>query len=125
MKNILVLDDNKDILESVSTRLPQYVQGCTVISASDGAQGEAILRSHAIDLVITDLSMPVMDGFMLIEHAKNRYPAVLICVMTANCSPEAINRLRSMGVGRWIEKPFKVEKLARMVAEELDLKFND
>ena len=124
MKNILVLDDNKDILEAVSTRLHKYVAGCTVLTASDGAQGEAILKCTPIDLVLTDLSMPVMNGYMLIEHAKKNYPSVPVCVMSASCSPDVINKLLSMGVGRWIEKPFKFEKLARMIADELKLKYN-
>jgi CheY-like chemotaxis protein len=125
MKNILLLDDNTDFLEALSVRLHGYLKDCNVLTASDGAQGEAILRSHAIDLVVTDLSMPVMNGYVLIEHAKKYYPSVPVCVMTASCSPKVINKLQSMGVGRSIEKPFKFEKLARMIAEELDLKFTD
>jgi CheY-like chemotaxis protein len=125
MKNILVLDDNKEILEAVSARLSTYLNDCTVLTAADGAEGEKILKSTPIDLVITDLSMPVVSGYMLIEYAKKNYPQVPVCVMTANCSPEVIARIRAMGVGRWIEKPFKFEKLVSMIAEELNVKYND
>lgn len=125
MKNILVLDDNKEILEAVARRLEKYVEGCTVLCAPDGAQGEAILRSRPIDLILTDLSMPVMNGYSLIEFARKNYPSVPVCVMTANCSPNVVTRLLSLGVGRWIEKPFKFDKLAKMIAEELHLKFSD
>ncbi len=45
--------------------------------------------------------------------------------MTADCSPRVISKLLSMGVGCWIEKPFKFEKLARMIAEELNIPFSD
>ncbi len=123
MKNILVADDNGDILEAVSTRLHDYVKGCAVFTAQDGAQGEAILKSIPVDLVLTDLSMPVMNGYLLIERAKKRYPAVPVCVMTADCSPKVISSLQAMGIGRWIAKPFKFESLARMIAEELGLPF--
>jgi two-component system chemotaxis response regulator CheY len=125
MKNILVLDDNKDILEIVSTRLDKYVKGCSVVTATDGAQGEAILRSTAVDLILTDLSMPVMNGYTLIERAKKDYPSVPVCVMTADCSTKVVSRLQSMGVGRWIQKPFKFEQLARMIAEELKLRYDN
>ncbi len=125
MKNILVVDDNMDILEAVSTLLHERVKGCAVSIATDGAQGEAIMKSTPVDLVLTDLSMPVMNGYMLIERVRKKYPAVLVCVMTADCSPRVISKLLSMGVGRWIEKPFKFEKLARMIAEELDIPFSD
>ena len=125
MKNILVLDDNQDVLEAVSMRLNKYLKGVNILTASDGSEGKAILRSKPIDMVVTDLSMPVINGYMLIEHAKKHYPAVPVCVMTANYSPEIIGKLQSLGVGRWIQKPFKFDQLARMIAEELNLTFSD
>jgi CheY-like chemotaxis protein len=76
-----------------------------------------------IDMVVTDLAMPVMSGYVLIEYAKKNFPFVPVCVMTASCSPNVVGRLLSMGVGRWIEKPFKFEKLARMIADELNLQY--
>lgn len=124
VKNILVLDDNREILEVVSSRLGRYLKGCNVLTASDGAQGENILESTPIDLVLTDLAMPNVDGFMLIEHAKKNYPHMPICAMTAHCSPQVVSRLQAIGVRRWIEKPFQFEKLASMIAEELNLKID-
>ncbi len=102
MKNILVVDDNTDILEAVST-LHERVKGCAVSIATDGAQGEAIMKSTPVDLVLTDLSMPVMNGYMLIERVRKKYPAVLVCVMTADCSPRVISKLLSMG-GRMLDR---------------------
>jgi len=121
MKNILVLDDNKDFLDAMSTRLRSCLQGCNILTASDGAHGKEILRSMHIDLVLTDLTMPLVDGYMLIEHAKKLYPSVPICAMTADCTSQVKDRLRSMGVRNWIEKPFKTEQLAHLIAQELKL----
>jgi CheY-like chemotaxis protein len=125
MKNILVLDDNRDILDALSTRLCYYLKGCNILTASDGAQGKEILKSRSIDLILTDLSMPVVNGYMLIEHVKKHYPSIPVCVMTASCSPHIIQRLQAMGVGRWIEKPFQFDKLAQMIAAELKLERQD
>lgn len=122
MKNILVLDDNKDFLDAVSARLRSCLQGCIILTASDGAQGKDILRSVPIDLVLTDLAMPNVDGYMFIEHSKKLYPSIPVCAMTANCTALVKERLLSMGVRKWIEKPFKVEKLAHLIAQELKLK---
>ncbi len=124
MKNVLVLDDNKQICEAVSSRIRKHVPGCRVLTAGDGAQGESILSNTAIDLVLTDLAMPVMNGYALIERAKKLFPNLPICVMSANCSPDVIRKLKSLGVARWIEKPFNFETIARMVAEELNLAYN-
>ncbi len=79
MKNILVVDDNTDILEAVSTLLHERVKGCAVSIATDGAQGEAIMKSTPVDLVLTDLSMPVMNGYMLIERVSKK---------KISCSPD-------------------------------------
>lgn len=124
MKNILVLDDNNDLLEAVSSRLQRHIKGCTVVTAADGTQGESILRSTPIDLIITDLAMPVMNGYVLIEHVRKNYPSVPICVITASCSLEVVKKLQQMGVVRWLQKPFRIEALARMAAEELKLQYN-
>jgi DNA-binding NtrC family response regulator len=125
MKNILVLDDNKEILEAVARRLGRFLKGCTIVTADDGAQGKEILGSMPIDLVLTDLAMPKENGFDLIEHAKKNYPRMPIFVMSANCSPQVISRLRCLGVARWFEKPFQFQVLARLIAEELNVEYND
>ena len=121
MKNILLLDDNKDFLDAIATRLRSCLQDCNILTASDGAHGKEILRSMHIDLILTDLAMPHVDGYMLIEYAKKLYPSVPICAMTADCTSQVKERLRAMGVRRWLEKPFKVEKLAHLIAQELKL----
>jgi CheY-like chemotaxis protein len=122
---ILVLDDNREILEAVKMRLSRYIRDCTVVTASDGVEGKEILRTQPVDMILTDLSMPIVNGYKLIEHVKTHYPSVPICVMTANCSPDVVRKLQAMGVGRWIEKPFKFENVARMVAEALNLAYNN
>jgi CheY-like chemotaxis protein len=125
MKNILVVDDNYDIVETISSRLYRHVKGCMVLTGANGEEGESILRSTPVDLILTDLSMPVMDGYMLIERARRDFPSVPVCVMTSDCSAGVVTRLLSLGVGRWIQKPFRLEKLAKMIAEELHLKIKD
>lgn len=125
MKNVLVLDDDKQICEAVSSRIRKHVPECRVLTAGDGAQGESILSNTAIDLVLTDLAMPVMTGYALIERAKSLFPNLPICVMTANCSPDVVRKLQALGVVWWIEKPFNLEKVARMVAEELGLEMQN
>lgn len=120
MKNILVVDDDKDILDGLFMRLQRHLRGCNILTAPDGAQGMHILASQSIDLLLTDLSMPVMNGYTLIEHTKKQHPSIPVCVMTANCSPPVVERLVTMGVGRWIQKPFQLEQLAHMILEELE-----
>jgi CheY-like chemotaxis protein len=120
MKTILVLDDNKSILDVLSTSLCKYFKDCTIATASDGNRGAVVLSSRSVDMILADLDMPVAKGYQFIEHAKKNYPAVPLCVMTGDCSPAVIERLRSMGVDAWIEKPFEFEKLAALMSETLN-----
>jgi len=121
MKNILVLDDNKHILEALSANLCRYLKNCNIMTASDGINGTAILSSTAVDLVLTDLDIPVEDGFQFIERTRKAYPGIPVCVMTGNCAPQFRERLRALGVQRHIQKPFHFDALADVIREELKL----
>ena len=121
MKNILIVDDNKDILDALSGGLCHCLKDCGILTASSGARGKDIMNSTPIDLVLTELTMPTMNGYRLIEQVRKNHPTVPVCVMTGDCSPAVIERLKTMGVGRWIKKPFQFDKLAKMISDELKL----
>src|SRR3970282_1235090 len=85
MKTILVLDDNKYILDVLALSLRTFLKDCTVLTASNGASGVALLKARKVDLILTDLDMPIMNGYVFIEHAKEIQPDVPVCVMTGDC----------------------------------------
>ena len=118
-KNILVLDDNKFILEALSGMLKRYLKDCTVLTASTSVKGAEILRSMPIDLILTDLDLRPDDGYLFIENTRSSYPGIPLCVMTGGCAPHVQERLQRLGISRYIEKPFPVEHLAAMISEEL------
>ena len=122
MKNILVLDDNKYILEALSANLCYYLGDCNIMTALNGAKGEDVLRTTPVDLILTDIDMPVEKGYEFIEHAKKNYPGVPVCVMTGDCSASVREKLGALGVTRYIEKPFQYDKLVSMITEELKLR---
>ena len=119
MKNILIIDDNKDLLDALSAALRCHLKDCGIVTAIDGAKGMDIVESVPIDLIVTDLAMPVMNGYLFIEYAKKHYPAIPVCVMTGSCSPQILTKLRSSGVGRWVEKPFPLDAILQIISEEL------
>jgi two-component system capsular synthesis sensor histidine kinase RcsC len=121
MKSILIIDDNKDLLDALSAALRCQLKDCGIVTALDGAKGMNIMESVPIDLIVTDLAMPVMNGYLFIEYAKKHYPAIPVCVMTGSCSPQILEKLRSSGVGRCIKKPFQLDELLQVISEELRL----
>jgi DNA-binding NarL/FixJ family response regulator len=90
------------------------------MTALNGEKGETILNSIPIDLIVTELDMPVANGYRFIEQVRKKYPSIPVCVMSGDCSTRVLEQLKAMGVLRWIQKPFPFEKLAQMITEELD-----
>ncbi len=119
MKTILVLDDNKYILDVLALSLRTFLKDCTVLTASNGASGVELLKARKVDLILTDLDMPIMNGYVFIEHAREIQPDAPVCVMTGDCPPHVAERLRALGVRWCIEKPFNFDELTHRISEEL------
>jgi DNA-binding NtrC family response regulator len=119
MKNILLIDDSKPILESLSEYLSYFLENCTVRTADNGRTAVEIMRSVPIDVILTDLEMPFMNGFELVAYTKRHYPAIPVLVMTGRHSPETEKRAMSIGASRYIVKPFDVDVIKNLIATQL------
>lgn len=111
---ILVVDDDPAILDSLTSEL--RAAGFTTLGAADGRAGASIFRSHAPDLVLTDLAMPTSDGFELISAIRgmSRVPIIVLSVRGAEA-----DKIRALDLGAddFVTKPFSVpELLARIRA---------
>lgn len=120
MKTILIVDDNTFILDGLATTFGILLKDYTILTAEDGAQAVKILQSVPVDLILTDLTMPVMDGYRLIEHTKKNCPNIPVLVMTGVYTTDVAKRLSSLGVIRCIEKPFDYEELAYAITDEIE-----
>lgn len=119
MQNILLVDDNKYILEALSLTLHDCAKGYAYLMAKNGLEALHILVRRQVDLVLTDLEMPVMNGYMLIKHKNQLHPSTPLLAMTSNFSPAVADRLRSLGVKHCIEKPFDYEEVTRLIMKSL------
>lgn len=113
MRNILVVDDEEAILvtmvEWFAAAHPS--DNYNILVADNGIEAVKSLSSHKIDLLMTDLNMPKMDGFELLAHVNNDYPVVPVIVMSAFNTPDIKNKVKNMGVLSFISKPFSSEDL--------------
>lgn len=119
-KILLVEDDAPmgDMLAEVLTRF-----GYVVERASDGVEAIRCYDPKTVDLVITDLFMPVMDGMELITALQRRDPAVRIIAMSGGGSGKVgavLPMAEQLGAVKTLTKPFQLEELRRAVAECLD-----
>jgi len=121
MKTILVLEDEVTIRDMLCLVLSSMLADCAVLDAPDGLQGVAILKRRHVDLIVTDLKMPNLDGFGVIEQARRMYPATPVYVMSANSELAMRARLLPMGISRYFEKPFSFETMAEIAAGDLGL----
>lgn len=95
--------------------------GYDVLEAEDGVQALERLDGVEPDLLITDINMPRLDGFGLIEKVReqDRHRNLPILVLTTESSDEKKQRARQAGATGWIVKPFHPEKLAAAIRRVL------
>ncbi len=103
MKKILIVDDEPFIIKLVTRVLTTYVKEITLFTAENGEEAISILGTELIDLVITDLQMPVMDGFQLIAYIMQNFHSLPIIVLTSY-DPEKFEGRLNFGVLRVIQK---------------------
>ena len=119
VKNVLVVDDDQELLLSLSEGLEKYSETFLVLLAGDGEQAVSKLKQHTISLVVTDLKMPNMDGFALLAHIMEQYPEVPVIIITAYSTPRMEKLAREGGAVGYIEKPFMIDSLARKIMTTL------
>lgn len=112
---ILAIDDSLTMREMLRQTLTEA--GFDVVLAEDGVDGLAQLPGAAPDLILTDLNMPNMDGFGLIEAVRKGDVAsrVPILVLTTESATTLKERARAAGATGWITKPFDEQSLVSTI----------
>nr|WP_221774085.1 response regulator [Novosphingobium flavum] len=115
MTRILTVDDSASMRALLNHALS--TSGFDVAQADDGQSALEWLQLNEVDVVITDINMPRLDGFGLIEALRGgtRHRDRPILVLTTESSDEKKNRARQMGATGWIVKPFDAAKLVAAV----------
>ena len=116
MKKILLVDDTPDILENLTELL--RMEDYDVAGAVNGAEALRKLSSFAADIIITDLRMPVMDGFTFLEKLKrnNEFSSIPVAVFSANAIPENETKCLELGAIHFIKKPCSAEYLLKFLS---------
>ena len=116
-KTALTVDDSKTMREMVAFTLEGA--GYDVIKACDGVDALNVLDGKSVDLIITDVNMPNMDGLTLVKElrARSEFRAVPILILTTEGGSDMKQRGRDAGATGWIVKPFEPEKFINTVAK--------
>jgi Response regulators consisting of a CheY-like receiver domain and a winged-helix DNA-binding domain len=115
-KKILIVDDSAAIRQSISFILNQ--EGYETVEAGDGLEGLTALGGlDALDLIITDVNMPNLDGIGFIRKARElaKFKFTPILVLTTESQGSKMNEGKEAGATGWIVKPFNSDKLLGIV----------
>jgi len=120
MTSILAVDDSPSMRQMVTYTLERA--GYEVVIAKDGQEALQIAGTTNVNLVLTDVNMPIMDGITLVKNLRllhdYRYKPILI--LTTESSNEKKMQGKEAGATGWIVKPFDPEKLLSTLRRVLD-----
>jgi len=116
-KKILAVDDSKTMRDMVSFTLKGA--GYDVLVADDGVNALSALVGENVDLIITDVNMPNMNGIELVQKLRGdpRFRATPILILTTESDDGIKQQGRAAGATGWIVKPFVPEKLLKIVGK--------
>ena len=116
--SILLIEDDKDI--SVSVQAALKAAGFRVRAAQNGVDGKQLLAEQRPDLIVTDMMMPRMGGFPILEHLQELDTPPPVIMITANEGGRHKAYAEMLGVVDYIRKPFAMEALVESVKRALN-----
>ena len=116
-KSVLIVDDSQSMRQMVVFTMREA--GFTILEGADGQQALDRLGTQKVDLVITDLNMPVMDGISLIRQIRmqpaNKFTPILM--LTTESQDAKKQEGKAAGATGWIVKPFDPQQLLQVVGK--------
>ncbi len=111
---ILLVDDEPDFLHGLARAVARDSK-CSVLTAKSGQEGLDILDRTDVDLILTDVRMPDMDGIEMLEKVKRRHPGITIIMMTAYATIDTAVEAIKKGAYDFIQKPFKPKDITQLI----------
>lgn len=121
MYTVLLVDDEDDVLKNLVNAIDWPVYGIgKVLTARDGLRACEILRCHSVDLLITDIRMPNMDGIQLIRHVFEASPHIRCILLSSYGDFQYAKEAISLGVENYLLKPVNADELDNSIRKALD-----
>ncbi len=118
----LVVEDSPTMRQLICFAL-RRVREVTVVEANDGVDGLKKLSQHHVDILLTDINMPIMDGLKLVSMVRKdaNYKELPIIIITTEGSPEDRQRALALGANAYITKPIQAPQVISQVKSLLKL----
>jgi two-component system cell cycle response regulator len=114
---ILAIDDSKTIRMIIRRALKAH--DCSIFEAANGEEGLVVAARERPDLIILDITMPVMDGITMLGHLRQdaALKATPVIMLTAESGQDNVETVSSLGISDYLVKPFKDEQLVGKVGK--------
>lgn len=118
-KTILLIEDNTEILDNTTEILT--LEGFDVIGANSGEDGLMMVAQHLPDLVISDIQMPGLNGYEVLENIRSNKATkdIPFIFLTASAQKEDIEKGRLSGAHAYLTKPFSIDSLLSAIQNVL------
>ena len=115
--NLLVIDDNKELVEMINNYFIKIENIDVALTASDGDEGIELIESKRdeFDVIILDLVMPKKDGLKVLEHLYNNKIDKKVIVLTSYNTQEIISKVAKLGANYFMLKPFELSDLEEKI----------
>jgi DNA-binding NtrC family response regulator len=111
--SILIVDD-EEMMRTLLNRILSR-EGYKIRSAEDGVVALEVLKAEKVDIILSDMKMPRMNGFELLKIVKNEYPKIGVIIMTAYGDTYTVKDALLLGADEYITKPFKSYEISLVV----------
>ncbi len=118
MKNVLIVDDDLGFQRLLGISLKKYKQDFDIILSNNGEEAIGVLNRKPVDLIITDLQMPKIDGLTLLAYINDAFPKIPCVIMTAHSTPDIEKQFAQTGQ-LLLKKPFTINKLVDAIQTAL------
>ncbi len=119
-ETVLLIDDEPNILKLLARRLRK--EGYSVLTANNGENGLELLRKESIDLIVTDMRMPGIDGLEVVRRVREWSGDIQLIIMTAYGTIKSAVEAMRLGAYYYIVKPFELAEIVLLIRNALKLK---
>jgi DNA-binding response OmpR family regulator len=117
LKKVLIVDDEETLTWSMARSLSKDKDNYEVLIANNGREALNFLEKSKIDLVISDIRMPDINGLDLLVRIKKEYPQTKVIIMTAYGSADVQKEANQRGSLYYVEKPFEISDLRKIIID--------
>jgi len=106
---VLLVDDEESLVIALRDELQK--EGYNVLTASNGEEGLAIVRSHQPSVIVLDIRMPLLDGKQVLQIVKKEFPNIKVIMLTSHGDLISAMECKALGADDFIEKPYEMGDL--------------